>query len=207
MNLSPLLYGDESSRKSRTGNDTSSYHQAPGASAPAHAHVPPGAPKHPAHIVSPNPEFKLAVTLLGADAIYLCLQLGISPSSLFPEPAVLLNLHVLYRHLLQRAQSYRHIMRSIPADLSERALQEYYSRAVAKLFPPASPDPSSGASPYEVSGGRLPPIPEACDLSDVSRAIALALTERYSALAAEGLRAASRAAAEVEDTTSDWLLV
>jgi hypothetical protein len=161
--------------------------------------------------VSPNPEFRLAVSLLGADAVYLCLQIGIPPSSLFPEAAVLLNLHVMYRYLLMQAQAYRPIMKSIPTDLSERALQEYYSHAVAKLREPSHSGPTAAGTGSDTDPGnssRLPSIPDLYNQSAVARAVAQSLTERYSALAAErsdrGLRGT---AADADESASDWLLV
>jgi hypothetical protein len=181
-------------------------------STPAHTSPFEGPRQQAAPVVTPNPEFRLAVSLLGADVIYLCLQLGIPPSSLFPEPAVLLNLHVMYRHLLRRAQAYRSIMRSIPSDLSERALQEYYSHAVSKVvwhsgsLDTEAPTATEGTD----TGSRLPPIPPLYSSSDVARAIAESLTDRYSALAAERLkrlRGGARKTADADDAASDWLFV
>jgi hypothetical protein len=45
-----------------------------------------------------NPQFQVAVDALGNIIVYMCLQLGINSTSLFPPNCLLLNLNILYEH-------------------------------------------------------------------------------------------------------------
>jgi hypothetical protein len=49
-----------------------------------------------------NEAFEQALVLLRADVVFLCLQSGLPAAMLWPSEAILLNLHLLQRHM-QRA--------------------------------------------------------------------------------------------------------